>query len=230
MVNAYRGGSQITFSVPDSAMCPETCPTCGYSIKELPEPRCPECGDRVDEGEVVLTGEPAAASRYPQSTRSRVVEAAVIAGAVGWPFVFNGEMPWIGRLIALIGVLVIFAGIVWWGNFRRRRNSYSVRAVRMTADGFEATVDRRAPKQHAWSRPVRWQLVRHRNGTPVRAFKYLGPFAVATLFYFFSALSLEQVEGCRERIEAWGNGRTTCDVIMPAVTSPGAGLPGFPVS
>ena len=61
-------------------------------------------------------------------------------------------------------------------------------------------------------------MVCHMNAAQVRAFVYVGPCAVRTLFDFFATLTPEQVEGCRERVEAWSGDRTQCAMIDGSLT------------
>lgn len=49
--------NQVPISEADSRILrPPACPSCGYCWTGLPEPRCPECGESVGPGEIVVVG------------------------------------------------------------------------------------------------------------------------------------------------------------------------------
>ena len=66
----------------------DRCAKCGYCIRHLDKPRCPECGEPFDEKWLDESFQPPRAAKHPW--RTRIVAGLLIAAGVGAPFAYHG--------------------------------------------------------------------------------------------------------------------------------------------
>ncbi|UCD28300.1 MAG: hypothetical protein JSV03_14630 [Planctomycetota bacterium] len=59
--DSQTSSSEVSATIVDDVFCP----VCGYNLRGLPEPRCPECGGQFDVSELVV-------SRIPWADRKRI--------------------------------------------------------------------------------------------------------------------------------------------------------------
>lgn len=93
-----------------------TCTRCGYSLKGLPEPKCPECGTLFDpaerEGVLARAGAPIPRRGYwwVGWCAAVLALAGVIAGFVVW--FRTGSVPtggaWVALVVAAVAIVMLF--------------------------------------------------------------------------------------------------------------------------
>jgi hypothetical protein len=97
------------------------CPQCGYSLRDLVDPRCPECGERLELRVGVVTPRFGWLVAAMAPGMFSGVCAVLLAGPLLWMFRYAGAggPPWILYIADAFGFLSCLAA-VWMYRKRRR--------------------------------------------------------------------------------------------------------------
>ncbi len=196
------------FRVPDQTLWPPICPACGYLLRGLPAPRCPECGERADEGEVVIVGVPLhPEGGFGDSWFQGLVIIVVAALGGGILIVWReGLKPDVPIVLAVCVVAMLLLHTLHW-RWRRRRG-IPAGIIRISKDGYRFGAGDLRGSLRPW--PKRLSILTQQRPSGVlrlRAVIFLGPIPARPIFDIFTPLTPEQLEGLLERIRAWSPGR-----------------------
>jgi hypothetical protein len=206
--------AQVQFKIPDSALLSAVCPLCSYSLKELPEARCPECGTRIEPGTVVLVGELVDGYRPSLLTKSRVGDFMIFLGvAVFLSYAVGFIKGFAFSFVVIFG----FSALLWCSlallHWRDLSMGQPVGVVQLSCKGFRRGAGKRAGRLWTWEACYRWEAIRMHEVVQLRCVQFLGPFSLATMVDLLVSLNDQQVTGLKERVECWSQGRTKFKMV-----------------
>ena len=199
--------AQEAFKISDEAMRPTSCPACGYSWQGLPEPRCPECGERVKEGEVVVVGLQMLNSGRLTHEHSWLQEMACWVGItmiVGLTLVKIKGMD-VAIVIICAVMLALFMLFSAWRRWSLLRHGIPPGTLRISSDGYCFGAGETIGRMRRWSSVGRIVI---RGGTDgvvrIRESVMWGWITLKNRFEIVAACTPEQVAGIQERLHVWG--------------------------
>jgi hypothetical protein len=198
------------FTIPWRKLLPGVCPVCGYSLKELPEPRCPECGERIAEGEVVIMGIPVRRDSGGKADReSWLREIVTLLTAAAIAFLIEGlshpiwkETGFLLVFALIVGVLIIVVSLKWW---LLKRHGFPAGVIRLSPGGYCFGAGEGQGAFRQWPRSMRVHAIaRGPSLIRLRGASRIGPLEWLLIFDVFVPCPPEALEGIIERIIVWG--------------------------
>ncbi|MEI8197232.1 MAG: hypothetical protein WCI73_15145 [Phycisphaerae bacterium] len=193
------------FCVKDQVLWPAVCPACDYMLRGLPVPRCPECGERIEEGEVVLVGSPTSEQAgdfqsLPLGIGTCAVSTLLAVLFFHWrqklrldDIIFWGV--WFCLAVALVTLR-------WWV---LRRRGFPAGVLRLSAAGYVYGAGSTKGTFRSWSSVTRVDFTKYgKDKTRFRGYRFWGPVPFSTVFDIIVECSNEQRDGLVERLRAWG--------------------------
>ena len=197
----------IQFQVPDSALLPAVCPLCSYSLKGLPEPRCPECGTPIEPGTVVFAREPLIGPGSGRIMRM-LARGCLILSSVALLVIFAaGPMKF--TTASYIAIVLVIGGLL----LTLRFIDFGPGVLQFSSEGFRHGAGTRFGRLYGWEWRYRLEVTRKRGGVRLSCLRYRGPFQLSVAFDLVMPISDEQLAGLKERIEYWSQGRTTFKMV-----------------
>ncbi len=195
----------MKFAADDPALWPTQCPNCAYSWQGLTVPRCPECGEQVGEGEIVIVGV------------SRIHQGRFTGENWGSEFWSVG----LGLMVACVVMVVIkhatlllalgmtCVAACWCGaifvpvTLYRKRAGCPVGVVRLSAEGFRVGAGERVGWQRPWGKHTRIELTQMGEGIRLCIWRMNGRVALwkAVDLEFRGSSSIGSV--LHEQLQAW---------------------------
>jgi hypothetical protein len=180
--------SDVNGEIPSEAdslvLRPAACPDCGYSWQGLPEARCPECGERVAVGEIVIVGRSLAnpgAGITGEFWAREIVEYGIYSSVAGIVLIFLYGVK-MGLGVSVLVFLLVGFMITVLSLFRRRMGRPSG-VLRFSEAGFRIGAGSRVGILRPWRSNIRLKMD-FRNDALVRcrAIRMWGAISVSVLF------------------------------------------------
>jgi hypothetical protein len=189
-----------------SILVPEVCTVCGYSMKGLPEPRCPECGERVGEQEVVLVGRALTAGEIHQLTQTLPQQLVRISGLLLLVWLVFGCMVGfseaMGTFFGVAWMLLFIGGILSWANTRCTIGR-APGILTLSPAGFRLGRWERKGRLTRWDRRYGYEVSRHGRHVRLVCGRRWGGFELWKLCDFFVPLNEEQEVALRQLLAEW---------------------------
>ncbi len=193
------------FTIEDRALWPPHCPNCAYSWQGLTVPRCPECGEQVADGELVIVGISIKHRGALTGEDWKKESIPFIVGFAILPIILLAT----GKLIDGVVIFSLFftaslLTTMFLLTVRHRRRSGSpVGVIRLSPEGFRIGAGNTVGWLRSWSRYPRVELTQFPHSLR------LGVYRMSRRVALWKAIEVEfQCDGSfhpglRERLEAW---------------------------
>ena len=193
--------------VSDQEMLPAMCPSCGYPLTGLPEPRCPECGERVEEGEVVIVGAATHQGALPpkhtlwNSVISIVALIGFLATSGIWLILLATRVA--HEPVFMTCLILAVGGFGALQYFSRGRAPYPASVWRICAMGYVFGAGRTKGKPCEWPRRMRVDIDIRHGVTRIRVIRMWRSLPLSKPVDIYARLTADQVKGLVERLSEW---------------------------
>jgi hypothetical protein len=187
---------------------PAACPNCGYSWQGLPEARCPECGERVEAGEIVLVGKSLVnpnADIKGENWGREMAEWGVymILGGVVLSLL---KGPKIGVILVTVVMYLLFASMISVVSWHRKRIGRPAGVLRLTRDGFRIGAGVKIGIQRRWRSNVRLEMdFRKQSTIRFKAYRMWGRFSLWKFFDLGFPCESGAAEIILKYVEEWSS-------------------------
>jgi hypothetical protein len=190
------------------ALRPAACPNCEYSWQGLPEARCPECGERVEAGEIVLVGKSMVnpnAGIKGENWGREMAEFAVYAVLAGFVLsLLKG--PKVEVIFVTVVMYLLFAFMISLVSWHRKRNGRPSGVLRLTRGGFRIGAGTKVGIHRPWRANLRMELdLRKKGVTRIKAYRTWGGVSMWKVFDLRFACESGAAEALLKYVAEWSS-------------------------